>query len=130
VKKLVFGNRRITAFDLIICWKFHLAAFWKTTWTCMWFHHIYALPTGWGAEENWVRTLKRDWKPPFDLFFQTSVLGRDGDSMISPWLKQNHMMHLPTWKTVYTYFTHCVKWCHDNLICYIKSQGDYFEWEE
>jgi hypothetical protein len=24
VKELVFGNRRITTFDLIMCWKFHL----------------------------------------------------------------------------------------------------------
>jgi len=31
VKELVFGNRRITAFGLIMCWKFHLdhlTAFW------------------------------------------------------------------------------------------------------
>ena len=54
VKERVCGNRRITIFDLIMCWKFnlgHLAAFWKTMRTCIWFHHIYALLIGWGAEE-------------------------------------------------------------------------------
>lgn len=57
VKDLVFGNRRITISDLIMCWKFHLghlAALWKTIRTRIWFHHIYALPTGWRAEENWI----------------------------------------------------------------------------
>jgi hypothetical protein len=37
-----------------MCWKFHvghLAPFWKTMRTCIWFNHIYALPIGWGAEE-------------------------------------------------------------------------------